>query len=461
MNKLFYIKTFGCQMNERDSEIMGQLLAQSGYRSTSDMELANLILINTCSIREKAEQKVYSLLGQLRDLKEKNPDLRVGVTGCVAQQEGARIVERMPHVDLVVGTQQMHLLPSLLKQLETGVERRNIALSLDKNFQIPPFQRLLHTPDLEEIANKPALFKSFVTIMQGCNNYCSYCVVPYTRGPEISRPVADILEEVSLLLMQGVREIILLGQNVNSYGKTNSVAKHLTDFPGLLRKVAQLSGIKRLRFTTSHPKDLSDELMQCFAEIEVLCPHFHLPVQSGSDRVLAKMNRKYTIAQYKEKVKRLLSLRPGIAMATDFIVGFPGETEEDFQNTLNLLQEIGFHSSFSFKYSDRPQARSTELEDKVAEPVKSERLARLQKLQGELTLKHNSSFLGKHVEVMIEECDGTQGKGRSGANQVVHFFNETEQPILLNFTPGDLVDVLIEHAGPHSLRGKIVQKTPK
>lgn len=453
MDKIVHIKTFGCQMNERDSEIMGQLLSRSGYRRSDEPETADLILVNTCSIRDKAEQKVYSLLGQLRDLKAKNSHIRIGVCGCVAQQEGRKIIERMPHVDLIIGTQQLYQLPSLLARLETGELRQAVALDLDPVFSIPPFQQLLQDETVQEITEAQPSVQRYVNIMQGCNNFCSYCVVPYTRGREISRPLDDILEEVRLLVAQGVREITLLGQNVNSYGKTNAVAPQTLTFPDLLRAVARINGLKRLRFTTSHPKDLDLDLMRCFAELEVLCPHFHLPVQSGSSKVLARMNRGYTAEDYLAKVEQLRHIRPDIALATDFIVGFPGESEEDIEETLQLLERVRFHSSFSFKYSDRPQARATGFTGKIAEDVKAERLARLQKLQNEISLEWNASVMHKEVEALVEQVQPAQGRGRSAANQVVHFHLQAGQALP---AVGDFVQVRVEHAGAHSLRGALV-----
>ena len=444
MSKSLYIKTFGCQMNERDSEIIEQLLAQEGYSPTSEPEGADLILINTCSIREKAEQKVFSLLGQLRDEKKRNPELLLGVTGCVAQQEGEHIRERMPHVDLIVGTQQIYQLPDMVGRLAQKQTSREIATNLDAAFEIPPFQRLL-----ENVSPSPApqAFKRFVTIMQGCNNFCAYCVVPGTRGREISRPVADILEEVEILAHQGVREITLLGQNVNSYGQTNAVAQQAVGFPELLRKVAAVEGIQRLRFTTSHPKDLTDDLMRCFAELDNLCPHFHLPVQAGSNAVLKRMNRKYTVEQYLEKVDGLRSYCPEIALATDIIVGFPGETDADFEATMDLLNQVRYHSSFSFKYSDRPHTRSAEFSDKVPEEIKSQRLAIFQKRQDEISLERNSELLDTTLEVMVELCSEFSIKARTGGNHVVHI-NEP----LTGINPGDLLQARIIHAGNHSLR---------
>jgi tRNA-2-methylthio-N6-dimethylallyladenosine synthase len=432
MSKNLYIKTFGCQMNERDSEIIEQLLAQEGYVPTDSAGNADVILINTCSIREKAEQKVFSLLGHLREEKARNPALLLGVTGCVAQQEGEHIRERMPHVDLIVGTQQIYRLPEMLARLTDKATTREVATDLESSFIIPPFQKLLeNTPP----SPAPQSFKRFVTIMQGCNNFCSYCVVPGTRGREISRPMADILEEVEILVSQGVIEITLLGQNVNSYGQTNAVAGQPVAFPELLRKVAAVGGLKRLRFTTSHPKDLTDDLMRCFAELEILCPHFHLPVQSGSNAVLKRMNRKYTVEQYLNKVAALRRYRPDIALATDIIVGFPGESEADFQATMDL----------------RPHTRSAEFTDKIPEEIKSRRLMHFQNRQDEISLDRNLECLGNVIEVMIEDCNETSSKGRTAANQVVHAVTDAAET-----RPGDLVMVRIDHAGKHSLRGTII-----
>jgi tRNA-2-methylthio-N6-dimethylallyladenosine synthase len=448
MNKNLYIKTFGCQMNERDSEIIEQLLAQEGYISTSLPENADVILINTCSIREKAEQKVFSLLGALREEKRRNPALILGVTGCVAQQEGEQIRSRMPHVDLVVGTQQIFLLPEMLERLERRITVQEIATDLEATFSIPPFQKLLLDAPPSSVSST---FKRFVTIMQGCNNYCSYCVVPETRGREISRPLSDILEEVEILVDRGVREITLLGQNVNSYGRTSGTSHVPVSFPQLLRQVAGVKGLRRLRFTTSHPKDLSEDLMRCFAEIEILCPHFHLPVQSGSNSVLQRMNRKYTVESYLQKVTTLLSYRPDLALATDIIVGFPGEAEADFQATMNLLNTVRFHSSFSFKYSDRPHTRSIDFDGKIPEPIKSSRLATFQKRQDEVCLERNSEYIGKKLEIMVETVNTETLQGRSATNHIVHC--ETKTPA--TYLPGDLLTVQIDHAGKHSLKGKL------
>ncbi|WYD81309.1 MAG: tRNA (N6-isopentenyl adenosine(37)-C2)-methylthiotransferase MiaB [Candidatus Electrothrix gigas] len=448
MTKHVYIKTFGCQMNERDSEIMEQMLAQSGYIPVAEQTDADLVILNTCSIRAKAEQKVFSLLGSLRKQKKQQPDLRIAVAGCVAQQEGEQIFRRMPHVDIVVGAQQLYQLPEMLGRLERQETTREISCDLEKEFIIPPFQKLL-----QDRPPQSAGFRKFVTIMQGCNNYCSYCVVPTTRGREISRPVADILEEVRLQVNRGIKEITLLGQNVNSYGCTNAVAEKPTGFADLLTMVAEIPGVQRLRFTTSNPQDLSTELMQCFQELPNLCPHFHLPVQAGSNAVLKRMNRKYTRDLYLDKVAELRSYRPDIAICTDVIVGFPGETEEDFEQTMDLLETVRFHGSFSFKYSDRPHTRSADFSDKVEEQVKGERLQRFQSRQDAISLERNQEFLGKTVEVMIESCSSAdpsepfQMKGRTGSNHIVHLRSSTQ------LLPGDLVLVTLTHAGQHSLKG--------
>lgn len=447
MSRKLYIKTFGCQMNERDSEVIAQLLAQEGFATTSVQEEADLILVNTCSIREKAEQKAFSLIGSLREEKKKNPSLVVGVIGCVAQQEGEHLRSRMPHVDLIVGTQQIYRLPAMLDRLLSGMTQKEIATNMESSFSIPPFQKLL--VNNEKTAITPG-FKQFVTIMQGCNNFCSYCVVPTTRGREISRSVRDILEEVELLVEQGVREITLLGQNVNSYGATNTVDPRPVSFPQLLRKVSAVQGLQRLRFTTSHPKDLSEELMQCFAELENLCPHFHLPVQSGSDKILQRMNRKYTVESYLQKVAKLRQYRPDIALATDVIVGFPGETDVDFAATMRLLQEVRFHGSFSFKYSDRPHTRSTSFTDKIPEEIKSKRLATFQKEQNKISLQRNREYLEKTVEIMIESILDGEIKGRTATNHMVHAAGNVD-----SLLPGDLALVIIEHAGNHSLKGRL------
>ncbi len=442
-SKAFFIKTFGCQMNLRDSEIMAQLLGEKGYVETSDSETADLIILNTCSIRAKAEQKVMSLLGVLRKQKKRNPKLKICVAGCVAQQEGQQIIERMPHVDLVVGTQNIYELAELLEEKK----QQTVATSLEDNYSIPAF-----IPDLgkQESEVGPVVFKKFLTIMQGCNNYCTYCVVPYTRGREISRQASHILQEARALVDGGVKEITLLGQNVNSYGKTNNVIEENAsfNFSDLLRQVASIPGLRQLRFTTSNPKDLSDDLMRCFAEVDILCPHFHLPVQSGSNRILSLMNRKYSRELYLEKVAALRSYCPEIAITTDMIVGFPGETNEDFEETMALLEEVHYHGSYSFKYSDRPGTRSAGFEDKVEESVKASRLLRFQTRQDEICLEHNKKYVGQELPMMIEKNDGDAIVARTGTNHLVHITGDVN-----SCKPGDIVTARILHAGHHSLQG--------
>lgn len=433
-------------MNDRDSEIMAQLLGEVGYVETSVTDQADLIILNTCSIRAKAEQKVMSLLGVLRKHKKKKPGLKICVAGCVAQQEGDRIIKKMPHVDLVVGTQNIYQLTDLLKDHEAN----SVATSLVADYVIPAF-----IPDFtkgKENKVLPVLFRKFLTIMQGCNNYCSYCVVPHTRGREVSRKVSHIIEEAHALVEAGIKEITLLGQNVNSYGQTNSVSdiKDKVTFAGLLREVAAIPGLKRLRFTTSNPKDLSDELMCCFAEVENLSPHFHLPVQSGSNKVLSAMHRKYTRELYLEKINTLRSYCPEIAITTDVIVGFPGENAEDFEETMSLLEEVHFHGSYSFKYSDRPGTRSADFSDKIDEKTKSERLQRFQSRQDEISLEQNKSYVDKVFPVMIEKNEGDSKVGRTGTNHLVHFADLDN-----SINPGDIVQARIVHAGQHSLQGKL------
>jgi len=446
-------------MNERDSEIMAQSLSGYGYVEGMDVNEADLVILNTCSIRAKAEQKVLSLLGYLRKTKLSRPTMKICVAGCVAQQEGARLLARMPHVDLVIGTQNIYNLGPLLESVDK--EGSRVVTDLRDDYDIPQFlpklpQRKSGHSGKDRNLQSPSTFQfsKFVTIMQGCNNYCTYCVVPYTRGREMSRKAKDILEEVKTLVEAGVREVTLLGQNVNSYGRTNAVAGdgEPYSFSDLLKEVSNIDGLARLRFTTSNPKDLTDDLVRSFRDVKNLCPQFHLPVQSGSDRILGRMNRKYTAAEYLEKVKKLHEYIPDIALTTDIIVGFPGESDDDFQQTMNLLEAVRFHGSFSFKYSDRPGTRASLFDDKVDEGVKSERLAVFQKRQDEISLLRNSEYVGLVKSVLIEECSDNGAKGRTDTNHIVHF------PDCAGHVAGDIVDVRIVHAGQHSLRGEIDNK---
>jgi len=451
MSQAFYIKTFGCQMNERDSEIISQSLAESHYVETMDIDSADLIILNTCSIRAKAEQKVMSLLGYLRKSKKRNPHLQICVAGCVAQQEGQSIIEKMPHVNLVIGTQHIY---NIGQHLKASRKDNLVVTSLSKSYDIPRF-----LPQSKEFDNHPIVeeniptFSRFVTIMQGCNNFCTYCVVPYTRGREVSRKVTDIIDEIKVLIHSGIKEITLLGQNVNSYGQTNTVTKDGAPctFPQLLTMVSQIDGLERLRFTTSNPKDLSDELMHCFRDLENLCPQFHLPVQAGSNNVLRQMNRKYTIEQYYQLVNTLREYRPDIVLTTDIIVGFPGETEEDFEKTMELLEKVRFDGSFSFKYSDRPGTSSINLKNKVDEKEKSRRLATFQNRQNEISLENNINHIGKIFKVLVEYKKGDTYQCRAITNHVVHCHSSSP------LSPGEIVSAQIDHAGHHSLKGFVIE----
>lgn len=428
-------------MNLRDSEIIAQILTENGYVESIDMDQADLVLLNTCSIRAKAESKVMSALGALRKNKKANPEMQICVAGCVAQQEGRTIRQKMPHVDLIIGTQNIYNIHKLLQR--TRHEGPIVATNLDDKYAIPKF-----IPASEDSGSE---FRKFVTIMQGCNNFCTYCVVPYTRGREVSRNVKDIVEEVKVLVDSGIKEITLLGQNVNSYAITNTVTEDGSpySFAKLLRAVAAVKGLKRLRFTTSNPKDLSDDLMECFRDLDVLCPQFHLPVQAGSDKVLKEMNRKYSISEYLGLVDKLRECKPDIALSTDIIVGFPGETDEDFAGTMELLEKVRYHSSFSFKYSDRPGTKANEYTNKVNEDVKSKRLAEFQKRQDEICLERNEEYLGKTFELLVEGIEGEEIKARTAMNNVVHIVAENDCKL------GDFIMVKITGAGQHSLRGEL------
>lgn len=431
-----HIVTFGCQMNVYDSQRMAQLL--SGYQMVKDIKKADLILINTCSVREKAEQKAYSLLGRLRGLKRNKPYVVIGMGGCVAQQEGEALLKRFPHLDMVFGTQALHRLPELVSLAsQEGKRICDVGLS--------------HNGDMAPSCVSPLLpnVKSFVTIMQGCNNFCSYCIVPYVRGSEVSRKSEVIIEEVTELVQQGVKEITLLGQNVNSYGK--NIPGELS-FSQLLEEIGKIPGLKRIRFTTSHPKDLSNELMECFARIDTLCEHIHLPVQAGSDRILRLMNRGYTRQQYMDKVQRLREILPQVSITSDVIVGFPGEEDSDFQDTLDLVKKMEFDNIFSFKYSDRPHTKACSFRDKVPAAIKDQRLTILQQVQREITLKKNKRLEGHIEEVLVEgrsKKDVFELTGRTRSNRVVNFTGNYE-------LVGKLVKVKIEKAYVNSLRGIIV-----
>jgi tRNA-2-methylthio-N6-dimethylallyladenosine synthase len=434
--KKLHIRTFGCQMNVADSELMSQVLREE-YDLTARAEDADLYLINTCAIRRKSEEKVKSLLGSLRPLKRARPQLILGVGGCVAQQEGERLLAFAPHLNLVFGTKGIYRLPELVHRAARGERVVDVGLERD-------------LPDLPQRSWPPGTFQTMVTIMRGCDNYCSFCVVPYVRGRETSRKPGAIVDEVAAFVAAGGLEVTLLGQNVNSYGR--GLAEPVT-FPQLLRRLDALAGLRRLRFATSHPRDLSPELINALGELDSLCEHLHLPVQSGANRVLKRMNRGYTREHYLEKVAALKRACPGIALSTDLIVGFPGETEADFLQTLDLMGEAGFDQAFSFKYSPRPQTRAVTFPDQVPEDVKAERLARLQALQNELTRKAHARLVGQIHEVLVEgrsKRSPQEWCGRLRTNQVVNFIGPRE---LL----GRLARVAITEAHPHSLKGRWVE----
>lgn len=433
-----FIQTFGCQMNEYDSLLVERILGREGYRITRDIERADLIFLNTCSVRDKAEQKVHSFLGRLRRLKLKNPDLKIVVGGCVAQQLGPALLDRFDYLDVVLGTRGVTAIASLVEKVrETG-------------------RRIAHLP--EEAEDYPEDFFSAcagagtvtapVTIMQGCDNFCTYCIVPHVRGRERSRPSGEILREIRGLIEGGVREVLLLGQNVNSYGRG---LEEKIDFVNLLKRIGEETDIVRVRFTTSHPKDLTDGLIRCFADLPYLCKHLHLPFQAGSDRILRRMNRGYTAEQYIGKIERLRDACPEIALSSDVMVGFPGETEEEFRETLGLMERVSFDSLFSFRYSDRPFAASTRFAEKVPEEVKARRLAELQGMQSRLTLEKNLAEVGKVREVLVEgpsKASNGQVTGRTTQNRIVNFEGPRE-------LTGHLARTEILSASTHSLRGRL------
>jgi tRNA-2-methylthio-N6-dimethylallyladenosine synthase len=438
--KRVYIVTMGCQMNVYDSEQMERILEAVHYTPTSHMDKADLIILNTCSIREKAEHKVYSFLGRLARIKRRRPDLIIGVGGCVAQQEGYCLIERAPYVDMVFGTLAVQRLPSLIEQVK---EQKRPVVDVDQTGTVEPSH-------IAPSASQAGRTTAFVTIMSGCDNFCTYCVVPYVRGREVSRRPRGILEEIEQLVAKGVQEVTLLGQNVNAYGLKNG---HGCNFPTLLEAADRIKGLKRLRFTTSHPKDLSDQLIDAFAKLETLAPHIHLPVQCGADRILSRMNRGYTRDYYLARIERLRKARPDIALTSDIIVGFPGEEEKDFEETLSLVESLGFDNLYTFKYSDRPNTPASRFSRKVPEAVKRERFSRLLALQTQMTLDKHRSLVGSIQEVLVEGMSkkvGHQMTGRTACNKVVNFSDGTA-------CVGQLVPVKIAEAFSHSLLGRPVK----
>ncbi len=438
--KKLYIQTFGCQMNVQDAEKMAVLLQDSGYETTDDPGGADLIIVNTCSIREKAEQKIVSQLGRFRALKEKNPRMIVGVGGCLAQQWGDRFFQRVPYLDLVFGTHQIHRLPELVGALEKNGERKAETGFCDR----------VRSLDIQAQPPSGAV-SSFVTIMQGCNNACAYCVVPHVRGREESRPLPEIVHEVDMLALRGIREVTLLGQNVNSYGRTSDDDRDFTD---LICALGEIPGIERVRFTTSHPKDLSKRLIDCFGKVAPLCEHIHLPVQSGSNRVLKRMNRGYTVEAYLEKVAALRKACPEISITSDVILGFPGEEEEDFQATLALLGKVKFDNLFSFQYSEREGTTAAGMDRQVRGSVKRERLMILQDLQAAHTLEKNRASVGQVEKVLVEgpsKRKSGEMTGRTRRNKIVNFPGTRE-------LIGKTVSVGISQAFLHSLHGAMEEK---
>jgi tRNA-2-methylthio-N6-dimethylallyladenosine synthase len=438
MKRLVYIKTFGCQMNEHDSERMLALLEGCGYRETKHVEEADLMLVNTCTVREKPEQKAYSMVGRFQQLKENNPHAIIGITGCVAQQEGERLLGRIPALDFVLGPGKIHNLPQILRDAETG-EGGICSVGFENGCPTD-----LPTP-------RTAQLRAYVTIMQGCDNFCSYCIVPSVRGREHSRPSAAILAEIETLIRQGTKEVTLLGQNVNSY------AKHTLDeltFPQLLAKIDEIPGLERIRFTTSHPKDLTEEIIEAFAQLKHLCEHFHLPFQAGSNAVLERMKRGHTREEYLTKIKRLREVAPQISITADVMVGFPGESEEDFLQTLELMREVEFDGLFSFKYSPRTGTQAAQWRDDCTPAVKQRRLEILQELQRGITLKKNKKQEGAVKEVLVEGRSRHSSHimtGRTRCNRIVNFPGGSE-------LVGELVMVKITEGLQNSLRGGLVDR---
>jgi len=455
LNKYLYINTIGCQMNVYDSEQIGIRLAALGYRRTESVDKADLVIVNTCTIRAKAEQKAFSFLGRLTGLKRKKPGLIIGIGGCVAQQEGEKILKRVPHLDLVFGTQAIDRLPGLIRKIE------------DKRCRIVDVA-MAEKPDLPDALFSPrhdSQVSRFLTIMRGCENFCTYCVVPYVRGRETSRHPDSIVTEIRELVQSGVKEVTLLGQNVNSYGKKEG----LCSFPQLLSRVNTLEGLLRIRFTTSHPKDFDEDLINAFSINEKLCNHIHLPVQSGSNRMLKRMNRKYTRELYLDKVTKLRDTCAEIAITSDIIVGFPGETDADFDETLDLMRAVEFDGLFAFMYSDRPNAPAAQFKDKVSEQQKSEKLQILLELQENITKMKNQALIGSIQPILAEgfskkQLSGSldhlyhavQWTGRTSTNKIVHFYQNDNPDGCGSIIAGKLVHVKIERAYSHSLWGKPV-----
>lgn len=438
--KKVYIKTFGCQMNEYDSGKMADVLhAAEGYEPTQDPEQADLILFNTCSVREKAQEKVFSDLGRVKHLKGKG--VLIGVGGCVASQEGAAIIERAPYVDVVFGPQTLHRLPEMLAQ-----RTRQQLPQVDISF--PEIEKFDHLP--------PARVEgasAFVSIMEGCSKYCSYCVVPYTRGEEVSRPFEDVLTEIAGLADQGVKEVTLLGQNVNAYRGKMGDTSEIADFALLIEYVAEIPGIERIRYTTSHPNEFTQRLVDVYGKVPQLVSHLHLPVQHGSDRILMAMKRGYTAMEYKSTIRKLRAVRPQVSLSSDFIVGFPGETEEDFGKLMKLVEDVGYDASFSFIFSPRPGTPAANLADDTPHEVKLRRLQHLQAVLEDNVRRISASRVGTVQRILVEgpsRKDASELMGRTECNRIVNFAGPAR-------LAGQMIDVTITQALPHSLRGEVVR----
>ena len=444
MSRKVFIKTFGCQMNEYDSDKMADVLgAAQGYEQTQDIDQADLVVFNTCSVREKAQEKVFSDLGRVKHLKKKGVQIAVG--GCVASQEGEAIIARAPYVDVVFGPQTLHRLPELLNQ------RRDLKKpQVDISF--PEIEKFDHLPPARVDGAS-----AFVSIMEGCSKYCSYCVVPYTRGEEINRPLDDVLTEVAGLVAQGVKEITLLGQNVNAYRGSMGDTAEIADFALLLEYIAEIPGVERIRYVTSHPNEFTQRLIDVYAKVPQLVSHLHLPVHHGSDRILMAMKRGYTAMEYKSTIRKLRAIRPDMSMSSDFIVGFPGETEEDFDKLMKLITDIGFDASFSFIFSPRPGTPAANLHDDTPHDVKLRRLQHLQATVEDNVRRIGESRVGTVQRILVEGASrksAAELMGRTECNRIVNFDAGLQGQRLV----GQMVDVHITEALPHSLRGQVVLK---
>ncbi|QEE46222.1 tRNA (N6-isopentenyl adenosine(37)-C2)-methylthiotransferase MiaB [Rhizobium sp. WL3] len=442
-----FIKTYGCQMNVYDSGRMADALAADGYAPTEVMEEADLVLLNTCHIREKAAEKVYSALGRLREHKKaraaEGKEFMIGVAGCVAQAEGEEISRREPAVDVVIGPQTYHRLPQALHKARAGERVVDTEYALEDKFE--------HLPDPTKVIGKPRSVTAFLTVQEGCDKFCTFCVVPYTRGSEVSRPLSQLLTEARRLVDSGVRELTLLGQNVNAWHGEDGEGRAI-GLGDLLYKLAEIPGLARLRYTTSHPRDMDDRLIEAHRDLRMLMPYLHLPVQSGSDRILKAMNRRHKASEYVALIERIRSVRPDIALSGDFIVGFPGETHQDFEDTMNLVREVNYAQAYSFKYSTRPGTPGADLPDHVAEDVKTERLARLQTLLLEQQQAFMQSMIGKTIDLLLEKPGRMPGQ-LIGRSPWLHSVNVDAKSSQI----GDIIQVRITAAGPNSLFAEVAE----